>query len=193
MPLVVPNPEAEGMEMMGPPVVLEGSAHHRDLICRDVGTAGVAHLSAARSALHFDHSAVRQQSVLKPAPDDEADDIQIQQIFTLPQKKKPGPAVASSPRSECRSASDTARHHSGQQPLPPDSPVQHSEWHRGSADFSRASPQPSRMIGAPTSRPEGAAPCSVSRSALPSRYGAVRALDDRGSPSRPYFRRRIRP
>jgi hypothetical protein len=66
--------------MTGPPAALKGSAHHPYLIRRDVCTAGVAHLSAAWRFLNSHHFAVRQKTALNPAPDNEANNVQIHQV-----------------------------------------------------------------------------------------------------------------
>src|SRR5438132_12885009 len=91
----------------------------------------------------------------------------------------PDPASPASPRSEYRSASDTTRHHSGRQLLPPDSPARHSEWRRKSSDLPRASPRPSPTIGVPPSHLDGVDPSGVSRPTVASGFGDVRPCDGR--------------
>jgi hypothetical protein len=77
--LVVPDSETEGVEVTGPRATLQGSAHHGHLIRRDVCTAGVAHLSVTRRIVNSHHSSPRQKTVLKSAPDDEANYVEVQQ------------------------------------------------------------------------------------------------------------------
>jgi len=77
VPLVIPDPETEGMELTGPPAALRSSPHHRHLTRRNVRPAGVAHLSAAWNILNLRHSATRQTTVLESAPDDEANNVQV--------------------------------------------------------------------------------------------------------------------
>ena len=78
--LVVPDSETEGVEVTGPRATLQGSAHHGHLIRRDVCTAGVAHLSVAWRIENSHHySSPRQKTVLKSAPDNEANYVEVQQ------------------------------------------------------------------------------------------------------------------
>src|SRR5438105_15236744 len=76
IPLVIPDPETERVEVTGP-AACRGDSNHRHLIRRNVRTAGVAHLSAAWSNLNIRHSFMRQTPLHESAPNHVANNIYV--------------------------------------------------------------------------------------------------------------------
>ena len=76
MPLVIPDPETERVEVTGP-AACRGDSNHRHLSRPNVRTAGFACLSAAWSTPDIRHSFVRQTTLQESVPNHETNNIEV--------------------------------------------------------------------------------------------------------------------
>jgi len=76
MPLVIPDPETERVEVTGP-AACRGDSNHRHMLRRNVRTAAIAHLSAAWSQPEIRQPFVRQTTLQESAPNHETNNIEV--------------------------------------------------------------------------------------------------------------------
>jgi len=76
IPLVIPDPETERVEVTGP-AACRGDSNHRHLSRPNVRTAGFACLSAAWSTPDIRHSFVRQTTLQESVPNHETNNIEV--------------------------------------------------------------------------------------------------------------------
>jgi len=76
MPLVIPDPETERVEVTGP-AACRGNSNHRHLSRPNVRTAGIACLSAAWSTPDIRHAFVRQTTLHELVPNHETNNIEV--------------------------------------------------------------------------------------------------------------------